>query len=272
MAKRDETLVETHYEFGANWARFSEGISEVCVSEAMKGMERLVAGEDIRGKRFIDIGCGSGLHSLAALRWGAAQVLAIDIDARSVATTEAVLHRFAPSGPWRTEVQSVFDMPIEPGFDIVYSWGVLHQTGDMRRAIERAVAKALPGGLICLALYRRTPLCWAWRIEKRIYSHSPRPVRALLEWLYLLGHRMSHMIVGTSYKTYVDNYVGSRGMDFMTDVRDWLGGYPHESISEAEMLELARRLGLDVVRRFCHKPGSGILGSGCDEYVLRRPV
>jgi SAM-dependent methyltransferase len=42
------------------------------------------------------VGCGSGLHALAALRLGAAQVTAIDIDPVSVRTAQSVLGRFAP--------------------------------------------------------------------------------------------------------------------------------------------------------------------------------
>lgn len=59
--------------------------------EAEVGLLRLMGGERLEGKRFLDIGSGSGLHSLAALRLGAREVLAVDIDADSVATTRAVL-------------------------------------------------------------------------------------------------------------------------------------------------------------------------------------
>jgi len=36
---------------------------------------RLLGNETLAGKRFLDIGCGSGLHSLAALQLGAAEVV-----------------------------------------------------------------------------------------------------------------------------------------------------------------------------------------------------
>jgi 2-polyprenyl-6-hydroxyphenyl methylase/3-demethylubiquinone-9 3-methyltransferase len=58
-------------------------------------------------------------------------------------------------------------------------------------------------------------------------------------------------------------------MEFMTNVRDWMGGYPYESISEAEMLGLGERLKLEPVRRFCAKPSRGLFGTHCDEYVFR---
>src|SRR5438105_3264054 len=105
---RDRTDVSTHYEFGANWARFAGTISERAIAEAQNGLERLFSEGEIKGRRFLDIGCGSGLHTLAALRMGAAEVLAVDIDPRSVATTEALLQQHAPAGPWQARVESVF--------------------------------------------------------------------------------------------------------------------------------------------------------------------
>ena len=38
-------------------------------------------------------------------------------------------------------------------FDVVYSWGVLHHTGDMWKALEHAHMATAPGGLLALALY-----------------------------------------------------------------------------------------------------------------------
>ncbi|MCA3275110.1 MAG: class I SAM-dependent methyltransferase [Methylobacterium sp.] len=128
----------------------------------------------------LDIGCGSGLHSLAALRLGAARVHAIDLDRLSVETTRDLLGRYAAGEAWTVEELSVFDMAGLPQYDIVYSWGVLHHTGAMRRAIGEAAARVAPGGLLCLALYRRTPFCGLWRIEKRLYCASPAPVQRLL--------------------------------------------------------------------------------------------
>ena len=38
-------------------------------------------------------------------------------------------------------------------FDIVYSWGVLHHTGDVWHAIENAASRVKPGGIFYIALY-----------------------------------------------------------------------------------------------------------------------
>lgn len=264
------TKVTTRYEFGRNWGEFAERLPEKAVDEAIAGMARLIRPEEMLGRRVLDIGCGSGLHALAALRLGAKSVHGIDLDPDSVATAQVLLTRFAPGKAWTLEQRSVFDSAGLDHYDIVYSWGVLHHTGDMDRAIHRAVERALPGGLVCLALYRRTPMCRLWRAEKWAYTNAPNWLRRVIEVGYIMSFRAGLAITGRSHRDYVAQYVRQRGMEWMTDVRDWLGGYPYQSISEAEMLAMASRLGLTPLRRFCRKPGLGLLGTGCDEYVFTR--
>ena len=48
-----------------------------------KSLIRLVGRETIEGRTFLDIGCGSGLFSLAAARLGCRQLLAVDLDPKS---------------------------------------------------------------------------------------------------------------------------------------------------------------------------------------------
>src|SRR5215468_8159747 len=116
---------DTHFEFGENWRDYAELIDQRRVDDATEGLRKLFP-DGISGKTFLDLGCGSGLHSLAALLLGARAVTAIDIDETSVATTRATLTKFAPDRNWKTEVRSVFDLSLDDGqFDIVYSWGVL---------------------------------------------------------------------------------------------------------------------------------------------------
>src|SRR6266446_6943680 len=124
---RDLTLQEAHFAFGRNWAAYAEKITQAEIEEAMRGLSRLLGNERLDGKRFLDIGSGSGLHSLAALRLAAREVVAVDIDADSVATTRVVLERHTPGEDFRVVRASVFELDsISLGtFDVVYSWGVL---------------------------------------------------------------------------------------------------------------------------------------------------
>jgi 2-polyprenyl-3-methyl-5-hydroxy-6-metoxy-1,4-benzoquinol methylase len=162
-----------HFAFGENWSKFADIVDEKMVDEATRGFQRLL-GDVVAGKSVIDIGCGSGLHALAALRAGAASVRAIDVDPRSVDTTRRLLGDRAPRPDWDCRLLSVFDLDpdIEGRFDIVYSWGALHHTGAMYDAIAQAASLVKPGGFLCLALYNKTPLCGFWRFEKKVYSCS----------------------------------------------------------------------------------------------------
>jgi SAM-dependent methyltransferase len=270
-ASMDLLEQDSHFAFGKNWESYSNLITEAQIEEAVAGLRRL-AGGDLTGKRFLDIGCGSGLHSLAALRLGAVQVVSLDLDADCVATTRRVLHMHAPGKAWTVLERSVFDL--EPGaterFDVVYSWGVLHHTGDMYRALRSAASLVRPGGQFIFALYRRTKMCGFWKVEKRWYAKaSPRSQR-LARSVYVALFRLRQ---GRRFAGYVANYKSThRGMDFNHDVHDWMGGWPYESIGPAQVEELMRQLGLRAVRSLGPKrSGLGIFGSGCNEYVYERP-
>lgn len=269
LSDRDLTRQETHFAFGQNWASYAAEIDESQITQAQLGLARLL-GDGVRGKRFVDIGCGSGVHALAAMRLGAKQVVAIDIDPDSVETTRALLQQHANSAAWSVHQGSILDLGSEPfgRFDIVYSWGVLHHTGDMCRAIRSATQLVAPGGQFAFALYRKSLFCDLWKIEKQWYAAADRTTQRTAERLYVHAFRFGLRVTGRSLDDYIANYKGMRGMDFYHDVRDWLGGWPYESISAAGVQRLMNSLGF-VQERVFGKPGIavGLFGVGCNEYV-----
>jgi SAM-dependent methyltransferase len=273
------TLVDSHFRFGENWAEFAQSIDATRIDQAERDLARLLGTRDLTGLRFLDIGSGSGLHSLAALRLGASCVTAIDLDPQSVATTRRLLTEFATGMPWTAELRSVFELePHNFGrFDIVYSWGVLHHTGAMREAIRKAAALVGDGGRLGVALYGRTALCGFWRAEKRLYSRSPKALQSVMRGLYVTAYRLVQWARAArrgrrfDFREYASKYHERRGMNFHNDVHDWLGGYPYESIAPHELRTFLRELGFSETRSFI-QPGrrDGLLGAGCDEYVFER--
>lgn len=259
------------FAFGENWSSYATTINEAAVVAAKEDLKRLLGEGEIKGKRLIDIGCGSGLHALAARRLGASDVLAVDVDPISVETARKVIETHAP-GAARFERASVFDLsPSNTGtFDVVYSWGVLHHTGDMNRAIECAARLVAPGGLFALALYRKTLLCGFWKHEKRWYAGASPRIQAFVRNNYISLLRLAFLVTRRDFKTYVAEYRSKRGMDFAHDVQDWLGGYPYESIRPEAVDEQMTALGFRRVRSFVRRGGLGLFGSGCDEFVYRR--
>ena len=76
------------FAFGKNWENFvDKHLTEERVRNAQEHLLRFLKLPDVTGKRMLDIGCGSGLHSLAALRANVRELVSFDYDANSVATT-----------------------------------------------------------------------------------------------------------------------------------------------------------------------------------------
>lgn len=260
--------LDTHFSFGENWAQYAEKIDQRRIDEAEKSLIRLLGREAVESRSFLDIGCGSGLFSLAAVRLGCRRLVAVDIDPKSVETTRRTLERYAPGANWECRRLSVFDLdPVSMGtFDVVYSWGVLHHTGAMRKAIAKASTMVAPQGTLTLALYAKSPFCGLWRVEKRIYSRSPKWVQKTIEKAYLGVVSARLAMKGESLRKRREAYFQKRGMDMYHDTRDWLGGYPYESISASEAMSYLRELGFAPLRSFIEPGGIGLLGTGCDEY------
>ena len=270
----DLTGIESHFAFGENWADFADRLDETAIAHAEAGLVRLIDGPEFEGRSFLDIGCGSGLHTLSALRLGAGRALAVDIDSQSVATAGRVLERFAQGGAWQVEKASVFELePAAIGvFDIVCSWGVLHHTGDLEGALDRATRMARPGGLIALGLYRRTLLDRFWAVEKRWYTGASHSAQTIARALYMASLAAGLLATRQSLRRFRETYKSRRGMSLAHDVHDWLGGYPYEPISAGEVATMMERLGFDEVKHMTRGTSLGLLGSDCDEFVYRRRV
>ena len=271
MTKQDVMSRAAHFEFGKNWLSFLDVVSDEQIDGAVHELEKLFPNGELHGKRFLDIGCGSGLSMLAALRLGAVEVTGVDIDENSVEATRRCLARFDPEKKWRAFRSSVFDLDPEKlgRYDVVYSWGVLHHTGNMWAALAKAAAMVDDSGSLAIALYKKTPFCGLWRIEKRIYSHAPAAFQALVRWLYMSAWSARELAAGRNPFTSRKN-APRRGMSRAHDTHDWLGGYPYESASPDDVHARLDKLGLHVIRENITLGGTGVLGTACDEYVASR--
>jgi SAM-dependent methyltransferase len=258
------------FSFGENWLSFLDELDDARIVEAERSLQALLGLQRLDGKRVLDIGSGSGLSSLAARRLGAI-VHSFDYDLQSVQATQGMRDRFYANDEfWTVERGSVLDKDYIAAlgtYDIVYSWGVLHHTGAMYDAIANAAACVRADGLFAFALYRKTSLCWLWRLEKRWYTNASPALQKFARSLFIVGLRVAFFVKRRDFGAYVNDYKKKRGMHFTHDIHDWMGGYPYESISPAEVAVLMDKLKLELVR-------SNIsLGNpvrfGCDEYVYR---
>jgi glycosyltransferase involved in cell wall biosynthesis/SAM-dependent methyltransferase len=232
------------FAFGKNWQRYlAEYLTPERERIARESLDNLLE-TSLEGKTFMDIGSGSGLFSLQAHKAGAREVISIDVDPDSVAATRAVREAAGSPESWRVVDGSILDDALVeslPKVDIVYSWGVLHHTGDMWHAIRNAGSRVAEGGLFCIAIYNKVEgrfldsRRW-WRI-KRTYNHSPRPVQALMEWTYAGHWTLGRLRHGQNPMREARAYKGRRGMALKPDLVDWLGGYPYEYATVRELAD-----------------------------------
>ncbi len=118
--------------------------------------DRGISGETIRGKRVLEIGCGLGTDGGELVRRGATYT-AIDASGESL---ELARRFFSLEGFAGTFVQADAErLPFpDASFEFVYSWGVLHHTPDIRKAIAEVQRVLVPNGSFCIMLYNRCSL------------------------------------------------------------------------------------------------------------------
>lgn len=234
------------FAFGSNWQRYLSHDLDSSRELAAESLARLVG--DLRGKRFCDVGCGSGLFSLCAYRAGASEVVSVDVDPDSVSATLSLHTREGSPQNWRVLQGSILDADFVrslPLGEVVYSWGVLHHTGDMYTAIRNAASVVEPGGLLAIAIYNRVTDGWLtserWWHVKRAYNRAHRITQVAMESVYAACRFVASLRHGESPLHFVREYRQSRGMSFWTYITDWLGGYPYEFASGEEIIDFCQQ-------------------------------
>jgi len=269
MDRDDE---RARFEFGANWTRFLATLDERRIDAARRSLERTLPGVAWSGSTFLDVGCGSGLFSLAARQLGAA-VTSVDYDARCVACTEELKRRFfAGDERWTILRGSALDperMARLGRFDVVYAWGSLHHTGDLWRALDVVAPRVGDRGRLVVSVYNDQG--WAsgaWRRVKQAYNALPPPLRFLVvgpAFVRLWGPTVVKDLLRLRPFATWREYGRERGMTPWRNVVDWVGGYPFEVARPEAIFDFFRGRGF-ALERLTTVGG----GHGCNEFVFAR--
>jgi SAM-dependent methyltransferase len=158
--------------FGYEWNAYAEILPEH--EEQFRRWTASLSPDDWRGKHFLDVGCGMGRNSYWPLKYGAAGGVAVDIDERSLERARCNLEAFPTMTVTRA---SVYELPFEDRFDLVFSIGVIHHLEHPDRALEKMVRAVKPGGRVLIWVYGRENNGWLVTVlnplRRMLFSRLP---------------------------------------------------------------------------------------------------
>ena len=157
--------IKNYWDFqpcGVKYCPYQEGTKEFFefTEERRKKLEPFIKDfaefNKWKDKKVLEIGCGVGIDTLEFAKNGA-KIFAIDISPKSVELTKKRLNYNSLSG--EVEVGDAENLPfLDNQFDFVYSWGVLHHTPDIKKAVFEVFRALKPRGRFCIMLYNRRSL------------------------------------------------------------------------------------------------------------------
>jgi len=259
------------FQFGANWRAFLNSLTDERVQGAEQSLRDMLDVNTFSGKRFLDLGCGSGLFSLAAMNLGA-EVYSVDYDPDSVACAKELKRRYHKGDSrWVIEEGSALDESYLRSlgqFNIVYSWGVLHHTGNMMKALQNASIPVASNGQLFIAIYNDQYIASKyWTKVKKLYCSNILS-RCLLKSIFIPFFAAQSIIIGLiKYKNpfgQFSNYKMKRGMSIYHDWIDWLGGYPFEVARPEVLLNLYKNQGYILENLITTNR------CGCNQFVFRK--
>jgi 2-polyprenyl-6-hydroxyphenyl methylase/3-demethylubiquinone-9 3-methyltransferase len=213
------------------------------------------------------------MFSLAAYNMGA-KVISFDMDPQSVACTLELKQRYCRDDKdWTVEKESVLNegyMNRLGKFDYVYSWGVLHHTGNMQKAFENAISVVKENGICFISIYNDQGIkSKRWEKIKKLYCSGftgKTLVKIIFIPYFFFRVELNEIVKGRNPFTVFARYKKNRGMSLYHDWIDWLGGYPFEVAKPGDIFDFFRKKGFILIKL------KTTLGLGCNEFVFKKSI
>lgn len=155
--------------------------------------------------RLLEIGCGIGLDSTQLARCGF-DVTAVDLTESAISIARQYAQSRNVQIDFRVENAEHLEFEDE-SFDAVYSFGVLHHTPDIEKAISEVHRVLKPGGIAYIMLYHRNSLVnfihWLFRLPyespRNLKDHCPVVYRYTRKAAYGLFRDFSSVEIHSDY-------------------------------------------------------------------------
>ena len=182
---------QTLASFDYQWRELTEGGALLTDTWFLKNVDRIISEELLClkrewfiGKRVLDAGSGNGRWTIGLLRLGC-HVTAVDASAHALERLDQGVSALEPDARDRltTRVVDLLEPPADLDtvpFDLVFSFGVLHHTGDTRGALANVAHLVGPEGALFLYLYgsRSAPPLARAVVNTVRFALSPLPFAA----------------------------------------------------------------------------------------------
>lgn len=177
LEKIEEDKRETAASFGWSWQEFSH--DDAKYDDQFLAWIAPVRPEFFAGKVVLEGGCGKGRHTQRIARWGAQDVVAVDLSD----AVEVAFHSTRGLENAHVIQADIYHLPLRPAFDYAFSVGVLHHLPNPRDGFKSLVSKVKPGGYASAWVYGAENNGWIIRVINplREYFTSKMNPRVLFQ-------------------------------------------------------------------------------------------
>lgn len=216
--------------FGDEWNIFAENMVED--KKLFLDWISPIKPDFFKGKKVLDAGCGGGQLTYWALKFGAKNVVGVDISDEAIKMAKERLKGFANAKIIKGDLEN---LDFENEFDFVYSIGAIHHTVNPEKAFRSLVKALKPKGTLCVWVYgdagfllhilkfiriftkrMPTPLLKAFShlTAAVVYPASklikkldlPVPQKDFFVYLSNLSYRYNYFIIYDQYNPPISNY------------------------------------------------------------------